>query len=290
VTAIVALATCAELPEGDEDERLLPPALVARGIESRFAVWDDPAVDWAAFGLVVVRSTWDYTSRRDAFLEWARGVPRLFNPEPVLRWNTDKRYLDDLAGAGLPVVPTAFVVPGGPRPPLRGEVVVKPAVSGGSRDTGRFAPDRHREAHALLTALQSDGRVAMLQPYVPSVDERGETALLYLGGEYSHAIRKGPILREGAGPIGAEDVVAGLFAAEDITPREATADERAVGDAVTAFARERFGGLLYERIDLVEDAAGAPRVLEAELTEPSLFLGTAEGAPERFAAAIAARL
>jgi glutathione synthase/RimK-type ligase-like ATP-grasp enzyme len=210
----VVLATCAELPEGDEDERLLPPALAARGIESRWAVWDDPAADWSSPGLVVVRSTWDYTSRRDAFLAWAEGVPRLANPAEVLRWNTDKRYLDDLAAAGLPVVPTAFVVPGGPRPPLHGEVVVKPAVSGGSRDTARFAPERHREAHEHLSALQGEGRVAMLQPYLGSVDEHGETALLYLGGAFSHAIRKGAILRAGAAPLAAADVVAGLFAAD----------------------------------------------------------------------------
>jgi len=288
MTPNVALATCAELPDGDEDERLLPPALAARGIESRFAVWDDEAVDWSAFDLVVVRSTWDYTARRDAFLEWAHGVPRLLNPEPVLRWNTDKRYLDDLAAAGVPVVPTAFVVPGGPRPPLRGEVVIKPAVSGGSRDSGRFAPERHREAHAHLTALQEGGRVAMLQPYLGSVDERGETALLYLGGELSHAVRKGAILRPGGAPIGADDAVAGLFAAEDIAPRDATAREREVGDTVVAHVRERFGPLLYERVDLVDDEAGEPRVLELELTEPSLFLGTSPGAPQRFAGAIAA--
>jgi glutathione synthase/RimK-type ligase-like ATP-grasp enzyme len=286
----VALATCAELPEGDEDERLLPPALAARGIESRFVVWDDPAVDWAAFELVVVRSTWDYMVKRDAFMAWADGLPRVFNPAAVLRWNTDKRYLDDLAAAGLPVVPTAFVVPGGPRPPLYGEVVVKPAVSGGSLDTGRFAPERHREAHEHLTKLQSEGRVAMLQPYLPSVDERGETALLYLGGAFSHAIRKGPILRRDGGPMGADDVVMGLFAAESISPREPAPAERAVADATLAYVRERFGPLLYARVDLVQDEEGAPRVLELELTEPSLFLGASDGAADRFAAAVAALL
>lgn len=287
---LVLLATCAELPEGDADERLLPPALADRGVEARFAVWDDPSVDWAAAALVVVRSTWDYWGRRDEFLGWARRVPRLHNPLEVLRWNTDKRYLDDLADARLPVVPTAFVVPGGPRPPLHGEVVVKPAVSAGSRDTGRFAAGRHGEAHDHITRLHDEGRVAMLQPYLPSVDERGETALLYLGGLFSHAVRMGPILRAGAGPLAREDVVAGLFAAENISAREPSAAERAAGDAVAAELHGRFGEVLYARVDLVDDAAGAPRVLEVELTEPSLFLGHAEGAPERFAAEIAALL
>jgi glutathione synthase/RimK-type ligase-like ATP-grasp enzyme len=282
----VALATCAEMPEGDDDERLLPPALAARGIDARFAVWDDPAEDWGAFDLVVVRSTWDYTVKRDAYLDWAGSVPRLLNTAAVLRWNTDKRYIDDLAAAGLEVVPTAFVVPGGPRPPLHGEVVVKPAVSGGAMDTARFATDRHRQAHEHLTTLQSEGRVAMLQPYLGSVDDRGETALIHLGDEFSHAIRKGAILRPGAAPLGAGDLEMGMFAAENITPREPTPAERELGDAVVAYVRERFGPPLYARIDVVEDDAGEPRVLELELTEPSLFLASADGAAGRFAAAI----
>ena len=282
----VALASCSALPEGDADERLLPPALEACGIGVRFAIWNDPEVDWEAFDLVVVRATWDYTFHRDAFLDWADRVPRLLNPPGVLRWNSDKRYLDDLAAAGIPVVPTAFVEPAGPRPPLSGEVVVKPAVSAGARDTGRFPPDRHREAHAAITALQAEGRVAMIQPYLRSVDERGETGALYLGGAYSHTIHKGPILRLQAPPRGGEHPIPGLYAPENIAPREPTAAERDLADTVSSYVHERFGELLYERIDLVEDDDGAPRVLEVELTEPSLFLGTAAGAPERFAKAI----
>jgi hypothetical protein len=285
----VLLATCAQLPEGDADERLLPPALAANGIAARFAVWDDPSVDWASARLVVVRSTWDYTGRLDAFLRWVESVPRLRNPPEVLRWNTDKRYLDDLADAGLPVVPTAFVTPGGPRPPLRGEVVIKPTVSAGARDTARFEPGRHRDAHAHLSALQRDGRTAVLQPYQASVDERGETALLYIGGGYSHAIRKGPILPSGGRPPRLREHEGGLFAAEEISPHEPGPAERAAGDAVIAYLQERFGGaLLYARVDLVADDSGAPRVLELELTEPALFLGYAPGAPERLAEAIAA--
>ncbi len=287
----VLLATCAQLPEGDADERLLPPALAAHGLEARFAVWDDASADWDSARLVVVRSTWDYTGRLDAFLRWAGGVPRLRNPVEVLRWNTDKRYLDDIADAGVPVVPTAFVTPGGPRPPLHGEVVVKPAVSAGARDTARFEPARHREAHAHLSALQREGRTAMLQPYQASVDERGETALLYVGGAYSHAIRKGPILPTGGRPPRLREHEGGLFAAEEISAHEPTATERAAGDAVIAHLEQRFGAaLLYARVDLVADGRGEPRVLELELTEPSLFLGSASGAPERLAAAIAAQL
>lgn len=272
---MLALVTCAALPEGDPDDaalaRLLPDA--------RWVVWDDPDVDWGAFDLVVVRSPWDYQEQRDRFLAWADrvGPDRLRNPPSVLRWNTDKRYLLELAEAGLPVVPTQLGVAA--IADQRGPFVVKPTVSAGSRDTARFeADDRDRaRARALAERIEAGGRTAMVQPYVPSVDERGETALLFLGGTYSHAIRKGPILERGAEPT--EE----LFAAEEIRPRTPTDAERAVAEAVLDHVGR--DDLLYARVDLVEDPEGRPLVLELELTEPSLFFEHAPGSAETLARA-----
>ena len=280
----VALVTCAQLPDLDPDDQLLPPALRALDVEAAPAVWDDPAVDWAAFDLVVVRNPWDYVGRRDEFLGWAATVPRLANPEPVLRWNTDKRYLADLDAAGLPVVPTVFA---GPCDDLvvavpSDGVVVKPSVSAGSLDT-----ERHHDVRSALehvARLQDAGRTAMLQPYLAGVDDAGETALLYLGGVFSHAIRKGPML------TGTPPDPSGLFVTEDIGAREPSAAERAVADRVMAEIGERFGTLLYARVDLLPTSDDGPLLLELELTEPSLFLGHAPGAADRLAAAIAARV
>jgi glutathione synthase/RimK-type ligase-like ATP-grasp enzyme len=271
---VIALATCAALPDLDPDDRPLREALGAAAV-----AWDDPAVDWDAFDAVVLRSTWDYTSRRDEFLAWAEriGPDRLVNPPEVVRWNTDKRYLSELDEAGLPVVSTAVGEPGAvlPAPPL----VVKPAVGAGSLDAARH--DDHGPAAAHVARLHGEGRVALVQPYVEAVEEAGETALVYLGGEYSHAARKGPML----GAAGATDD-SGLFLSEEITPREPTAAERAAGDRVMAWVHERFGRLLYARVDLL--GGDEPAVLELELTEPSLFLGHAPGATERLARLIAA--
>jgi hypothetical protein len=108
----VLLATCAEIPDGDEDERVGIAALRAAGVDAVPSVWDDPSVDWSAADLVVVRSTWDYARRHDEFLQWAGSVPQLANPAPMLEWNSDKTYLRTLAEAGLPVVPTTWYVPG----------------------------------------------------------------------------------------------------------------------------------------------------------------------------------
>lgn len=278
----MALATSAEHPQGVEETPL------AERLDATWAVWDDPAVDWPSFDLVVVRSTWDYHARRDAFLAWAAGVPRLSNPADVLAWNTDKRYLGELAAAGLPTVPTRFVAPGealpADLPTLRGEHVVKPTVSAGARDTGRFLPGQEAERDALVARIHAAGHTAMVQPFVASVDERGESALLHFDGRLSHAIEKGRILERGAAPSADE------AAMPEIRPLTPSPDEEDVARRALELVRERFGLTpLYARVDLVRGDDGAPLLLELELVEPFLFLGASEGASERFADAIRAR-
>jgi hypothetical protein len=284
----VLLASCAPALGHDEDEPLLLAALADAGVTAGVADWADPAVDWAAADAVVVRSTWDYAPRRDEFLAWARtveGVTRLFNPADVLVWNTDKRYLAGLADAGIPVVPTAWAATAGELPAALDrwdDRVVKPTISAGARDTGRFRPGE--DANALAAAILASGRSVMVQPYLARLDDDGETGLVYLDGAYSHAFRKGALL-SGA-PLDP-----GLYAEEEIAPREATATQRAIGDAVLAAVDRRTGGApLYARVDLVPGPDGEPVLLELEMTEPSLFLTTDAGAPARLAAAIAARI
>ena len=199
----MAIATSTEVGDFDRDAPALLDALAARGIAAEPAVWDDPFVDWAGYDLVVVRSTWDYPRRRDAFVAWAEGLPRVRNSAEVLRWNTEKRYLGELAAAGVPTVPTLFAGPGDDATlPDWEEFVIKPTISVGSADTARWRRGTD-DAAALrhLGELQAAGRTAMLQPYLTAVDTSGESALLYLGGAFSHSARKGPLLSAGAGPV-----------------------------------------------------------------------------------------
>ena len=283
--ARVALVTCADLPDLDADDRTLIPALAARGIAAEPVAWDAPGIDWAGYDLAVVRNTWDYAKRRAEFVDWARSVPRLANPARVIEWNTDKRYLRELAAAGIPIVPTTWVEPGDAFVPQgAGEIVVKPAVSAGSIDTGRYDLATQADlAAAAVRALQAAGRLVMIQPYLGAVDTAGETALLYFGGEFSHAIRKGPIL---TGPYveGGE-----LYQNEDISPRTPSAQERALGDRVLEALPVPAGDLLYTRVDLLPSPDG-PVVIEVELAEPSLFFTQTDGAAERFAAEVERRL
>ncbi|MGV9214639.1 ATP-grasp domain-containing protein [Micromonospora sp. RB23] len=289
----VALVTCSRLVELDPDDRLVLDPLAARGITAEAAVWDDPDVDWSAYDLVVLRSPWDYALRRDEFVAWAATVPTLVNPADVVRWNTDKRYLGELSAAGVPTVPTSWVEPGETwSPPAdTGEYVIKPAVSAGSQDTGRYhlADPEHRAlAEAHVRRLSAAGRTTMVQPYLRAVDTEGETALLFLAGPdglaFSHAIRKGPML---TGPdLGPDE----LYKDEEISPRTARAEQLAVADRTLAAIPGGTRQLLYARVDLISGPDGGPVLVEVELAEPSLFLGYADNAPDRLAAAIATHL
>jgi glutathione synthase/RimK-type ligase-like ATP-grasp enzyme len=270
----VALATCAEVPDGDDEAPALIAALARGGIDAASAVWDDPAVDWAGFDLVVVRSTWDYPARRDRFLAWAESLPFVLNPPEVLRWNTDKRYLEAL---GDDAVQSSFLEPGARFEAPSSPFVVKPAVGAGSIGAARYeGGDRRAEAH--VADLHAAAKTVLLQPYVEGVDRYGETALIYLDGTFSHAVHKGPLLVSGAEPAD------GLYLEETLKEAEATPEELEVGERAleaVPFPRE---DLLYARVDLLP----GPLVIEIELTEPSLFIGYAEGAADRFADAIAA--
>ncbi|MFD2763062.1 hypothetical protein [Micromonospora eburnea] len=289
----VALVTCSALPDLDPDDRLVLAPLAARGVAAEAAIWDDPAVDWSGYDLVVLRSPWDYPLRRDEFVAWAQAVPRLANPVDVVGWNTDKRYLAELSAAGVPTVATAWIEPGETwaLPADSGEYVIKPAVSAGSQDTGRYdlADPEHRElAASHVRRLTAAARVAMVQPYLSAVDTAGETALLFLAGPgglaFSHAIRKGPML------TGPDLGVAELYRAERIDRRTALPDQLAVAQLALAAVPGGPDRLLYARVDLIPGPDGAPVLVELELTEPSLFIGYADSAPDRLAAAIAAHL
>lgn len=278
----VAFATCREYADLDPDDLLLIDPLDDRGIDVEAATWDDPTVDWARYDAVILRSTWDYPERLDAFHAWAASVPRLVNPFEMVRWSTDKRYLLDLASDGIEIVNTIFATPDEPFTSLPAdwnEVVVKPASSAGSRDTARYTRDDER-LWPHVERLLDDRRPVMLQPYHHGIDMHGETGLVYAGGVFSHAFRKGPLLA----PSGA--VTDRLFAPEDISPRLPTPAERALGDAAIAHVVARFGPPAYARVDLLP----GPQVIELELVEPSLYLGESAGAAERFAAVFAARL
>jgi hypothetical protein len=271
----------------DEDLDPLMRALEREGVAAEVCNWDDESVDWSRFDAAVIRSTWDYTERFQEFLGWIErcsSATRLVNSAELVRWNADKRYLDDLDRSGIAVVPTQFFDGAAPIDfTAQGEIVVKPSVSAGSKDTARFRAEQIGAARAHAAAIISSGRTAMVQPYQAAVDDEGETALLYFGGVFSHAIRKGPLLALDAEPTRA------LFAPEVITARTATPEQLAVGEAVLEAVGPLSGSPsapVYARVDLLTGPDGRQVVLEVELIEPSVFLSVDPSAAARFAAVL----
>jgi len=298
-TRRLALVTAAGAWQTDGDAEPLVDALRRRSILAEPAVWDDPEVDWSHFDLVVLRSPWDYTERVEEFLAWAErvgAVTRLENSFEMLQWNTDKHYLAELDRVGLSVVPTSFIsarLVGSTdaadivaRFPERGRFVVKPTVSSGSRNTTRYDSENHPGALAHVRRLLAEGRDVMVQPYVESVEERGETGMLFFGGVFSHGFRKGPLLS------GGDADVDGLYAHEQIDPRVPEPDELQLARSVLAAVQARFDGAtpLYARVDVLSGAHGAPLLLELEMTEPSYFFHTDPSSADRAAAAYVDRL
>lgn len=276
------IATCRPLPEPDVDEDLLLRALADRGVAARMAAWGDPAENWDEPVPTVVRSTWDYIHHVDSFRAWilrtAAAAP-LWNPAGLMLGNLHKAYLVELAATGVPVVPTALRRRGDavPLSAVAGErgwrdVVVKPAVGAGSFETHRVRDARSGEGDELFASLVA-GQDLLVQPYLPAVEGHGERALVFIDGEFTHAVRKSPRFAGGV------EQVSGALPIEPA--------ERALGEAVLAPWRD---ALLYGRVDVAPGPDGRPVVMEIELVEPSLFLLQEPRALARLAGAIAARL
>ncbi len=281
-TRRIALCTWSDPSYVDPEPPQIAEALRGKGFEAEVVVWHDE-VDWASFDLVVIRSTWDYFDRLEEFLDWAdrvNSVSRIVNSPKVIRWNSHKGYLAELGEAGIPVLPSLALGRGAVRSVERmvatgwGDVVIKPAVDGGARGALK-APATSPDAAAHLGRLVEVGDT-IVQPYAPSV-ELGETSLFFFGGAFSHAVRKVPK----PGDYRVQALHGGSEEVHEPTPGELEVAARAMDLAPDT--------LVYARVDLI-DVAGQPTLMELELIEPDLFLRVAQGAVERFAAAVAAQL
>jgi glutathione synthase/RimK-type ligase-like ATP-grasp enzyme len=269
VSVRIAVATCARLPEPDPDQNLFLDALRGEGAHATLAAWDDPAVDWASFDACVIRSTWNYYHALDDFLAWAERVAkvtRLWNPIEIVRWNVHKRYLRDLEARGASVVPTRWIDRASPASALDETiaalgypVVIKPAVSAASFGTLRLDDASQLDAaraHVAAQLARPGIDEVMVQPYLRSVEAFGERSLIFVDGALSHSIRKSP-------RFGGEH--------ENVSPAAVPIEDEERAAAQAILARVPYE-LLYARVDLARGEDGAPRLMELELLEPSLFL------------------
>lgn len=281
------------LEDPDHDTAPLVAALRDRGVTADAVVWHDPALDPAAYDLLVLRSPWDYPERVDEFLAWlarAEAATHVLNPPDLVRWNLDKRYLAELAAHGVGVVPTAYrTTVDEVRADLAAaapdaHVVLKPAVSAGARDTGLFRAD-DPAALALAARVVGAGGVVMVQPEVPELSQGREKALYVIDGRLTHAIAKGALLVPGGGFVG------GVYTEHpeqvDATPAEVAFAQRVVATVADVTG---LGVPLYARVDTVDSAEHGLVLLEAELFEPALNLHVVPEVTAVVADAVLARL
>jgi hypothetical protein len=285
VTVTVAIATCSDLPDLDEEGRLLRDALRARGLDAQPAIWNEEH-QWDKFAAVVLRTTWDYFRSIGEFLAWAHRIgSRLINPPSMVAWNADKSYLLELAGNGIPIIPTQYVRPGEDFGLPSGQYVVKPAIGAGVNDAAMYDQDRSGVALAHIRTLHAAGRAVLIQPHCHRVDYEAETEVVFIDGEISHCMRKGPLLSLD------RPIEKGPWRKEDMAARAPEPDMVMLARRVHDLAAARFGfSPLYARVDAVRDDDGQPVLMELELIEPSLFLQHQQGSAERLAEALAGRI
>jgi hypothetical protein len=288
----VALAGCRWSGQGkavdlypDPDAGPLQQALGQLGARSELVAWDDPGVDWGSYTHVLISSTWDSIERAEEYLGWARKVADvtvLLNPLPVIEWGFDKIHHQELAAAGVPVVPTTWVSPESRwTPPAQIDFVVKPSVSAGARQTACYRSGDHSATGHVLN-LQSLGHTVMVQPYISRIEDEGEIDIVFFGGVFSHAVLKKMALVPGEGVVDRPWERMSWAGVMTPTPAQLEASMRAL-----TFVADRLGGQLpYARIDLVPGPHGEPLVLEVELIDPYLSLDLEPGAAKGFAEAL----
>ena len=273
----LALATCSTVPDWEIDDRVFHAALAARSIDAPQVVWDDQNVNWSEFDAVLIRTTWDYQDKREAFVAWAEGlaVP-LYNPADIVRWNTHKLYLRDLEARGVPIVPTEWLFRGTHSDiaalcRTRGwrRAFLKPCIGATARETLRFeAGDPAAQAHATRLLESED---LMLQPYLSRVETEGELSAVFIDGQLTHGVRKVPA----SGDYRVQDD----FGAKDylIEFPDAGLARRTIEAAGKP--------LLYGRADFLIADDGL-QLTELELVEPSLFFRHCANAADALADAL----
>ena len=246
------------------------------GIEVEARPWTEPA-DLTGFDLVMPLVAWGYhfdPARWHGLLDrLEREAVPTANPVPLLRWNSDKRYLAQLGENGISVIPTRLIEAldeaalADARTDYGDTLVIKPPVSAAADGLYRIGPNEPLPAGAL-------GRTMMIQPFLPSVASEGEYSVMLFGGRFSHAIVKRPK----AGDYRVQPHLGG-------TEARCEAPSGAIELAHAALAAAPTEAT-YARVDMVRDEAGNLAVIELELIEPALWLQHAPDGGESFASAV----
>ncbi|NVJ65836.1 MAG: hypothetical protein HWE16_05055 [Gammaproteobacteria bacterium] len=268
----IAIASCADLPDWEKDDLPFFAELTRRNINYDILAWDS-VTDWAQYDACLIRTTWDYQERFAEFVSWIETVSsqtKLLNQKDILLWNSHKKYLKDLEEAGIAIAPSEWLLTAGDYDiesimQRRGwdKGFIKPLIGANARECCRF----ETSPEGLVKAQQHVVRLTpledlVLQPYLNSVEEFGETSGIFFDHQFSHGTRKVPV----KGDFRVQDD----YGAKDY-PYELNEQEKAVAAKALAWVEKKFGRLLYARIDFLHGENGEAYLNEMELIEPSLF-------------------
>lgn len=276
----IALVSCDNLPGWEVDDQPLIDALDAKGATVHRPAWTED-VDWNQFDISIIRTTWDYHSRKVEFVKWCKKVPRLYNNAKIVEWNTHKSYLRELEQHGVLIAPTVWIPKGSPidlnniMKELKVEKgFIKPQVGASASDTLRFSTTEYDNAQLFLE--QHNHQDMMVQPYLESVETAGELSAVFIDGKFTHGVQKIPV----KGDYRVQDD----FGASDM-PYTFTPDEIELMTRTLDFV-PMHEELLYARFDYLRDDCGKLVLNELELVEPSLFFRHSENSALLFADAI----
>lgn len=292
----IGFITDAQSEKNDNDLPYLLNVSKRHGMLAKTCYWDDPSVDWSQFEAVILRSPWSYTYQIDQFVNWCRMVSEkteLINPFEIVNWNLNKHYLNDLADINIPIIPTQFYSSNiSPENLIQDfvsycstdDIVIKPTIGADSRGVGRFSKGNFDKAVKHIEKLFLNDQAIMVQPYIKTVNTKGEHNIIYIDGKFSHAIKKKALLNEeGTICTRTDDYLS------EVKPSDR---ELAIADECMFAIQELFSlknPLLYARFDMIKDSAGKPSILELELCEPFLSFSIVNEAADRFIQAIQKR-
>ncbi len=274
----LAIATCSTQPDLIDSERYLIKSLSENGVEALPVVWNDPTIVWSKFDGILVRTIWDYHQQHNRFLEWIDMLADLGiivgNPKELLKWNSHKFYLHELAQKDISIPLTLFLSRGASAHELKTEwsdFIIKPAVSATAYQTFKLTPELlAQKKHEIASLLQQ--KDMLLQEYIPTISTAGEWSLVYFNKLYSHAVIK----KASKGEYRVQAEFGGSYT-QDIP-------DKSVIDFANSVLAQLELNCLYARVDIVVHE-GSPMLMELELIEPELFLMT-EDIKRRFSASI----
>lgn len=271
----------------EDEDSLLFSLLSQKGLDIHRAIWDDPKVRWEDFGLVLIKSPWDYFEKFSQFNQWldkiaAAGI-RMLNPYSIIKWNSDKHYLQEMISDGFDVIPSAIIESGAIAnlAPFFSQfntqqLIIKPCVSGGARNTFTVTPHNLPELQPKIDALVQE-EAYLVQPFIKEIETAGEWSFIFFNGALSHCVVKRP--RSGDFRV----QLAHGGSVHIATPQPDHVQR------ATAFVERFAKGCLYARVDAVI-IDNVLTLMELELIEPYLFLGTVPGGYENYAAALLNRI